>query len=117
MSWCWSTGNSSSLPLYCLYLAQNQWGNPLLIALMLSPFLRRAKAAPVQPDSLLMISAKRSSSAPHQSEVLPPHMRYMIKMFLCDLYNVWRPLEELVVAPTYEERKLQGPNGTSQPVV
>ena len=35
-------------------------------------------------------------------------MRYMIKMFLCDLYNVWRPLEGLIVAPTYEEKKLRG---------
>jgi hypothetical protein len=32
--------------------------------------------------------------------------RYMIKMFLIDLYNVWRRLEGLEVAPTYQEAKL-----------
>lgn len=32
--------------------------------------------------------------------------RYMIKRFLSDLYNAWRPLENLVVAPSYEEAKL-----------
>lgn len=32
--------------------------------------------------------------------------RYMIKMFLKDLYNAWRPLEGLEVAPTYQEAKL-----------
>lgn len=33
-------------------------------------------------------------------------IRKMVKMFLIDLYNVWRPLEGLSVAPTYEEAKL-----------
>lgn len=33
-------------------------------------------------------------------------LRYMIKIFLQDLYNVWRPLEGLEVAPTYQEAKL-----------
>ena len=33
-------------------------------------------------------------------------VRYMIKMFLIDLYNEWRPLEGLPVAPTYSEAKL-----------
>ena len=33
-------------------------------------------------------------------------MRYMIKMFLLDLYNAWRPLEGLPVAPPYSEAKL-----------
>lgn len=33
-------------------------------------------------------------------------IRYMIKIFLKDLYNAWRPLEGLEVAPTYEEAKL-----------
>jgi hypothetical protein len=33
-------------------------------------------------------------------------IRYMIKMFLVDLYNAWRPLEGLPVAPTYSEAKL-----------
>jgi hypothetical protein len=32
--------------------------------------------------------------------------RYMIKQFLCDLYNAWRPLEGLPVAPPYAEAKL-----------
>jgi hypothetical protein len=33
-------------------------------------------------------------------------IRYMIKMFLIDLYNAWRRLEGLPVAPTYSEAKL-----------
>jgi len=33
-------------------------------------------------------------------------VRYMIKMFLIDLYNEWRKLEGLPVAPTYTEAKL-----------
>lgn len=33
-------------------------------------------------------------------------LRYMVKMFLCDLYNAWRPLEGLPVMPTYHEGKL-----------
>ena len=33
-------------------------------------------------------------------------IRYMIKMFLVDLYNAWRRLEGLPVAPTYSEAKL-----------
>lgn len=32
--------------------------------------------------------------------------RYMIKMFLIDLYNEWRKLEGLPVSPTYQEAKL-----------
>tara|TARA_R110001599_G_scaffold305324_1_gene511637 strand:+ start:3327 stop:4193 length:867 start_codon:yes stop_codon:yes gene_type:complete len=33
-------------------------------------------------------------------------VRYMIKMFLVDLYNAWRRIEGLPVAPTYSEAKL-----------
>lgn len=33
-------------------------------------------------------------------------MRYMIKMFLVDLYKAWRPLVNLPVHPPYEEAKL-----------
>ena len=33
-------------------------------------------------------------------------VRYMIKMFLIDLYNEWRSIEGLPVAPTYTEAKL-----------
>jgi hypothetical protein len=32
--------------------------------------------------------------------------RYMLKRFLADLYNHWRPLEGLSVAPEYQEAKL-----------
>ena len=32
--------------------------------------------------------------------------RYMIKMFLCDLYNSWRAIEGLTVRPSYHEEKL-----------
>jgi len=33
-------------------------------------------------------------------------VRYMVKMFLVDLYNAWRRVEGLPVAPTYSEAKL-----------
>jgi hypothetical protein len=33
-------------------------------------------------------------------------LRYMVKRFLVDLYNAWRPLEGLEVAPEYNEAKL-----------
>ena len=33
-------------------------------------------------------------------------MRYMVKMFLIDLYNAWRELENLPIAPPYHEAKL-----------
>ena len=33
-------------------------------------------------------------------------VRYMVKIFLVDLYNAWRRLEGLPVAPTYNEAKL-----------
>jgi hypothetical protein len=33
-------------------------------------------------------------------------LRYMMKRFLVDLYNAWRPLEGLPVAPEYSEAKL-----------
>ena len=33
-------------------------------------------------------------------------VRYMIKIFLIDLYNEWRRIEGLPVAPTYSEAKL-----------
>lgn len=34
-------------------------------------------------------------------------MRYMIKQFLVDLYKVWRVLEGLPIAPSYQEAKLE----------
>ena len=33
-------------------------------------------------------------------------IRYMVKMFLQDLYNAWRPMEGLYVRPPYREEKL-----------
>ena len=33
-------------------------------------------------------------------------MRYMLRIFMYDLYNAWRPLEGLEVAKTYQESKL-----------
>jgi len=38
-------------------------------------------------------------------------IRYMVKMFLGDLYNAWRAIEGLPIAPTYAEAKLgMGPD-------
>jgi hypothetical protein len=53
----------------------------------------------------------------HRLETMPQHqektkghrhamaMRYMLKQFLVDLYNAWRPLENLTVSETYYEAK------------
>jgi hypothetical protein len=53
----------------------------------------------------------------HRLETMPQHkdktkghrhamaMRYMVKQFLLNLYNAWRPLEGLPVSPTYFEAK------------
>ena len=41
-------------------------------------------------------------------------VRYMIKMFLIDLYNAWRKLEGLPVAPTYTEAKLGKVHGKAE---
>ena len=38
-------------------------------------------------------------------------MRYMVKVFLVDLYREWRTLENLPVAPTYQESKLGHTHG------
>jgi hypothetical protein len=53
----------------------------------------------------------RLESHPVHSEKRPGHrhnmaMRYMLKMFLADLYVAWRKLEGLEVAPSYQEAKL-----------
>ena len=45
--------------------------------------------------------AERSKGHRHNAA-----MRYMTKQFLADLYNAWRPLEGLPVAPSYAEGKL-----------
>lgn len=42
-------------------------------------------------------------------------IRYMVKMLLIDLYNAWRPLEGLPVAPTYAEGKLGLVHGVMTP--
>ncbi len=52
----------------------------------------------------------RLQTMPQHAEKTPGHrhamsLRYMLKWFLRDLYNAWRPLEGLPVAPTYLEAK------------
>jgi hypothetical protein len=39
-------------------------------------------------------------------------LRYMVKMFLVDLYKAWRPLEGLTVHPSYQEAKLGHTHGS-----
>lgn len=53
----------------------------------------------------------RLQTDPRKAEWTKGHVndaakRYMIKMFLADLYAFWRPLEGLPVAPPYSEGKL-----------
>lgn len=42
--------------------------------------------------------------------------RYMIKMFLRDLYKLWRPLLNLPISEPYEETKIQTDNSELEPV-
>lgn len=42
-------------------------------------------------------------------------IRYMVKMFIIDLYNAWRPLEGLPVAAPYHEAKLGLIHGVATP--
>ena len=49
------------------------------------------------------VDAHKEKSKGHRHNMA---VRYMVKMFLIDLYNAWRPLEGLPVAPTYSEAKL-----------
>lgn len=52
--------------------------------------------------------AERSKGHRHQAAI-----RYAVKQFLIDLYNAWRPLEGLPVAPTYAEAKLGMVHGSA----
>ena len=49
-----------------------------------------------------------SKSALHKHNMA---IRYMVKRFLIDLYNAWRPLEGLTVAPEYSEGVLNKVHG------
>jgi hypothetical protein len=62
----------------------------------------------------------RLEQSPVHKEKTPLHrhnmaIRYMVKMFLNVLYNAWRPLEGLPVAPTYAEAKLHLTHGVMTP--
>lgn len=53
----------------------------------------------------------RLANHPKHIEKTPAHrnrmaMRYMVKLFLNDLYNAWRAAENLPIAPPYHEAKL-----------
>lgn len=53
----------------------------------------------------------RLENSPKHQDKTAAHLhnmaiRYAVKLFLNDLYNVWRKLEELPVAPTFAEAKL-----------
>ena len=52
--------------------------------------------------------ADRSKGHRHQAAI-----RYAVKRFLVDLYNAWRPLEGLPVAPEYAEAKLGMVHGSA----
>lgn len=57
-------------------------------------------------------SDERGQSDGHRHRMA---IRYMVKMFVKDLYNAWRPLEGLPVHDPYAEAKLKGqPHGDSE---
>lgn len=80
-----------------------------LVGVLASSFLRQGKENTY---------AKIYYDYKHRLENMPEHtekskghrhnmaLRYMIKRFLVDLYNAWRELESLPVAPEYSEAKL-----------
>lgn len=75
---------------------------------VLGPSFLRAKGPRTQPYYDYKI---RLEQHPEWSKVVPAHRhkaanRYMVKMFLIDLYKAWRRIEGLVVYDPYHEAKL-----------
>ena len=79
-----------------------------LIGVLGASFLRAGEG----PYSKIYYEYKhRLESHEKYKDVIKGHrhnmaVRYMIKRFLADLYNAWRPLEGLSVVPDYHEAKL-----------
>jgi len=86
----------------------NPWLKTKLIGVLASSFLRAGE----NPYRIIYDDYKhRLENHPAHLEKTKGHrhnmaMRYMIKRFLVDLYNAWRPLEGLEVAPEYSKAKL-----------
>jgi len=79
-----------------------------LVGVLASSFLR---AGDNKYSQIYRDYKNRLENRPDLAESSKAHrhnmaLRYMIKMFLIDLYNVWRPIEGLPVSSPYQEAKL-----------
>jgi len=61
--------------------------------------VEEVRKAGAKPEKIAWSEAKKA----HRDRAA---QRYMVKMFLADLYNVWRAMEGLEVRPPYQEEKL-----------
>lgn len=81
-----------------------------LMGVLAGSFLRTGAARRVDYDNYRHRLKSRPDFCDHEKGIDAHHdaaaKRYMVKMFLRDLYNTWRPLEGLDVAPTYQQAKL-----------
>jgi hypothetical protein len=88
-----------------------------LIGVLGSSFIKqKAETSPYR--SIYDSYKHRLENHPKHKEKTKGHrhnmaVRYMVKKFLTDLYNAWRRLEGLTVAPTYEEAKLGMTHGSA----
>jgi len=86
------------------YLAPfNQWIRTKLIGVLASGFLKSKSPYRMHYDNLKTRELAKGTPKGHAHNRA---LRYMVKMFLADMYAVWRELEGLEVRPPYQEEKL-----------
>jgi hypothetical protein len=67
---------------------------------------RREKVTLAEYKKTAQADAERARGLWTPGRINDAAKRYMVKMFLLDLYKAWRPIEGLEVAPSYHEAKL-----------
>jgi len=89
------------------------WLKSKLMGVLAGSFLRTGSPYRAHYDNY----KHRIASAPNWANRTPANhhmaaLRYMVKMFLVDLYKAWRALEGLTVHPSYQEAKLGHQHGS-----
>lgn len=86
------------------YLAPfNQWIRTKLIGVLAGSFLKSRSPYRIYYDNLKTRELAKGTPKGHAHNRA---LRYMVKMFLADMYAVWRELEGLEVRAPYQEEKL-----------
>lgn len=89
-------------------IRHNNWLKTKLLGVLAGSFLRSGSPYRVHYDNYKHRLESNTGSWAERSK-LNRHraaLRYMMKMFLVDLYKAWRALEGLTVHPSYQEAKL-----------